>query len=58
MANNIKTKKNVQEEGVNILDLFFYLLSYWYVFVICVAVCVGYQMYKYSKSTFVYRAPM
>ena len=34
---------------INLVDLFFYLLSHWYLFVICVAVCVGFAYYRYSK---------
>ena len=36
------------------MDLFFYLLSYWYWFVLAVLICVGYEYYKYATSTFIY----
>ena len=41
---------------VNLVDLFFYLLSYWYLFVICVALCVGFAYYRYSKTQHVFRS--
>ena len=47
---------NNKDNGVNLVDLFFYLLSYWYVFAICIILCVGYMGYKYAKSTFVFRS--
>ena len=48
--------KNNKDNTVNLLDLFFYLLGYWFWFVLCVVICVGYQYYKYSKTPFVYRS--
>ncbi len=54
MANN--KFKSPNEQGVNILDLFFYLLSYWYWFLLSIIVCVGFVAYKYATSDFVYRA--
>lgn len=47
------SKKN---NSVNLLDLFFYLLSYWYWFVLGILVCGGIAAYKYATSTFIYRA--
>ena len=47
------SKKN---NSVNLLDLFFYLLSYWYWFVLGILVCGGVAAYKYATSTFIYRA--
>lgn len=41
---------------VNLLDLFFYLFSHWYWFILCVAVCGGYSYYRYSKTPMVYRS--
>ena len=45
-----------QENSVNLVDLFFYLLSYWYWFVLCVLLCAGLAYYKYAKTPFVYRS--
>ena len=47
-------KKN--NNSVNLVDLFFYLLSNWYWFVICVAICVGFAYYRYSKIQHMYRS--
>lgn len=44
------------ENSVNLVDLFFYLLSYWYWFVLCILICCGLAYYKYAKTTFVYRS--
>ena len=41
---------------VNILDLFFYFLSNWYWFVLCVVICVGIAYYRYAKTPLVYRS--
>ena len=49
-------KKTVADGSVNLVDLFFYLLSYWYWFVLGVLICGGYAAYKYAKSTLVYQA--
>ena len=48
-------KKN-DNSSVNLLDLFFYLLGYWYWFVLGVLLVAGYQYYKYEKTPFVYRS--
>ena len=42
--------------SVNLVDLFFYLLSHWYLFVICVVLCVGYAYYRYSKMQHVFQS--
>ena len=52
----VQNKNRKQEEGINLVDLFFYLLSYWYWFVLGVIVCGGFAAYKYATSTLVYRA--
>ena len=41
---------------VNLVDLFLYLLSHWYWFVLCAALCGGYAYYKYAKTPFTYRS--
>ena len=41
---------------VNLVDLFFYLLSHWYLFVVCVAISVGFAYYRYSKMQHVFRS--
>ncbi len=51
-----KKNKAGTERSLNLLDLFFYLLSYWYLFLIAILLCVGYQGWKYGKAPFVYRA--
>ena len=48
-------KKN-DNSSVNLLDLFWYLLGYWYWFVLSVLLVAGYQYYKYQKTPFVYRS--
>ena len=35
----MEENRRKQENSVNLVDLFFYLLSYWYWFVLCVLVC-------------------
>ncbi len=47
---------NTENQSVNLKDLFFFLLRYWYLFVISVLLCVGYQAYKYLKSDLVFRS--
>ena len=49
-------KKKSDSSSVNLLDLFWYLLGYWYWFVLCVLLVVGYQYYRYLKTPFVYRS--
>lgn len=41
---------------INLVDLFFYLLRHWYWFFACVAVCVGFAYYRYSKMPMIYRS--
>ena len=53
MATN---KKNTSNNPVNIVDLLLYLLRYWYWFVLCIGIAVGYSYYKYSKTPFTYRS--
>lgn len=52
----MEENRRKQENSVNLVDLFFYLLSYWYWFVLCVLVCAGLAYYKYAKTPFVYRS--
>ena len=52
MANKSKTK----DGSVNLLDLFFYLLSYWYWFLLALVICVGVALYKYEKSELSYNS--
>ena len=49
-----KNKQTKNEGSINLLDIFFYMLSYWYLFAIAIAVCVAIQAYRYSKAPFVY----
>ena len=41
---------------VNLVDLFLYLLSHWYWFLLCAAICGGYAYYKYAQKPFIYRS--
>ena len=41
---------------VNLVDIFFYLLAHWYWFVACVLICVGYAYYRYAKTQLVYQS--
>ena len=41
---------------VNLIDLFLYLLNHWYWFLLCAAICGGYAYYKYAQKPFVYRS--
>ena len=52
----MQNKNNKNKDQINLVDLFFYLLSHWYWFVLCVAIAVGYAYYKYAKTPFVYRS--
>ena len=52
----LEEDKRRQENSVNLVDLFFYLLSYWYWFVLCVLICAGLAYYKYAKTPYVYRS--
>ena len=57
MDNNRNTRSGGKEENsINLLDFFFYLLSYWYWFVLGVLVCAGIACYKYATSPFIYRS--
>lgn len=49
---NINTKNN----RINLIDLFLYLLSHWYWFLLCAALCLGYAYYRYAKQPFIYRS--
>lgn len=46
--------KKKQENSVNLVDVFFYLLGYWPWFVLGVVICVSMAYYKYAKTPFVY----
>ena len=49
-------QEKVNNNRVNLIDLFLYLLSHWYWFVLCAALCGGYAYYKYAKTPFTYRS--
>ena len=52
MASGMKSK----DGSVNLLDLFFYILSYWPYLIISIAVCVTIAVVKYEKSELSYSA--
>ena len=45
-------KNNAQ---VNLVDIFLFLLSRWWVFLLCALLCMGFAYYRYSKKPFYYR---
>jgi capsular exopolysaccharide synthesis family protein len=51
-------KKNVRKvtrnEQVNLIDIFYYLLSNWYWFVLCVIISLGVAYYRYARMPYVY----
>ena len=53
---NTSQKKNTRGEQINLVDPFFYLLSHWYWFLICIVLAVSYAWYRYSKSPLLYRS--
>lgn len=44
------------DNQINVVDLFFYLLGKWYWFVLCCAIFVGLAYYRYAKMPFIYRS--
>ncbi|MBR5660169.1 MAG: polysaccharide biosynthesis tyrosine autokinase [Bacteroidales bacterium] len=52
----MQNKNNKNKDQINLVDLFFYLLSHWYWFVLCVALALGYTYYKYARTPFIYRS--
>ena len=52
----MQTKNKQSKDQVNLVDLFFYLLSHWYWFLLCILLAVGFAYYKYSKTPFTYRS--
>lgn len=52
----MKTDKTQNSGNINLLDIFFYLISYWYFFVGAIALCVGFSWLKYQKSDLQYAA--
>ncbi len=53
---NIQGNGNAANQTVNLKDLFFFLLRYWYWFVLSVLLCVGFAAYKYLKSDLIFRS--
>lgn len=43
-----------EEAGINLVDLFFYLLSKWKWILLSVLICGGFAWYKYAKTPFTY----
>ena len=41
---------------VNLLDLFRYLFSNWYWFILCIALCLGIGYYRFAKTPYMYRS--
>ena len=52
----MQTKNKQNKDQINLVDLFFYLLSHWYWFLLCILIAVGLAYYKYSKTPFTYRS--
>ena len=48
----MQEKNNTQ---INLVDIFLFLLSRWWVFLLCALLCVGVAYYRYSKMPFYYR---
>ncbi|MBO6237735.1 MAG: hypothetical protein J6N50_02985, partial [Bacteroidales bacterium] len=49
-------QKKSHNEQINLVDLFFFLLSHWYWFLICIAIALGYAYYRYAKSPLIYQS--
>ena len=48
-------QENTNNNGrINLVDLFLYLLSHWYWFLLCIVICMGYAYWKYAKTPLVY----
>ncbi len=47
-------KKVTRNEQVNLVDIFYYLLSNWYWFVLCVMIALGVAYYRYARMPFIY----
>ncbi len=52
----MQEKNNNSASQINLADLFFFLLSKWYWFVLCVALCMGYAYYRYAKTPRIWRS--
>ena len=49
-------KNTNNNSHINLVDLFLYLLSHWYWFLLCVLLCCGYAYYRYAQKPFTYRS--
>ena len=56
MANTQETTSTQPEEKgleVNLVDIFFYLLRFWYLYVICVGIVVAFALYRTAKQPYI-----
>ena len=49
-------KNTNNNSRINLVDLFLYLLSHWYWFLLCALLCCGYAYYRYAQKPFIYRS--
>lgn len=59
MANTQETTSTQPAEKgleVNLVDIFFYLLRFWYLYVICVGIVVAFALYRTAKQPYIYEA--
>ena len=49
----MQEKNNTQ---VNLVDIFLFLLSRWWIFALCALLCMSYAYYRYSKMPLMYRS--
>ena len=47
-------KKVTRNEQVNLVDIFYYLLSHWILFAICVVIALGVAYYRYARMPYIY----
>ena len=58
MANqdNRPAVKQDSASEINLLDIFFYLLRYWYLYVLSVGLIVAFALYRNAKQPYVYES--
>lgn len=54
--NTSQAPKTSRSEQVNLIDLFYYLLSKWYWFLLSIAVALGVASYLYARTPFMYQS--
>ncbi len=55
-SNQDTTSRQASDRGIdiNLVDIFFYLLRFWYIYVLCVGLVLAFALYRMARQPYLY----